>query len=84
MDALLLAVTLAALVFAAGFSVYHTRMTRWQLQNLQVDLERLNVEVINLKYKDPLGDRLAAYLHLFRQLLLGEPLPPAQLLDSSA
>ena len=53
-DALLLAVTLAALVFAAGFSVYHTRMTRWQLQNLQVDLERLNVEVINLKYKDPL------------------------------
>ncbi len=52
-----LAVTIPALVLTVCFSIYHAGRTQWQLRNLQVDLSRLNNEVINLKYKDtPLRD----------------------------
>lgn len=52
-----LAVTIPALVLTVCLSAYHAGRTQWQLRNLQVDLSRLNNEVINLKYKDtPLRD----------------------------
>ena len=52
-----LAVTIPALVLTVCFSAYHAGRIQWQLRNLQVDLSRLNNEVINLKYKDtPLRD----------------------------
>lgn len=52
-----LAVTIPALVLTVCLSAYHAGRIQWQLRNLQVDLSRLNNEVINLKYKDtPLRD----------------------------